>query len=254
MEKGQENQKFKLGLLGRNISYSFSRTYFSKKFEKECINHITYENFDIESIESFPKLIKNTLNLKGLNVTIPYKEDVIAYLDELNEKAAAIGAVNTIKVCKNGKLVGYNTDFHGFQESIKPLLEPDHTSALILGTGGASKAVIYALKNLGIKCSYVSRKSSEKVKYTYDELTENIIKKHLVIVNCTPLGTFPNITDCPNIPYEAIGKNHLLYDLIYNPSETQFLKNGKANGATICNGLKMLELQAQKAWSIWNLT
>lgn len=254
MEQEHEKIKFKLGLLGRNISYSFSRNYFRKKFENEGIAHITYENFDIDTIDLFPKLIKRTPKLKGLNVTIPYKEVVIPFLDELNKEASEIGAVNTIKVHKSGKLIGYNTDYHGFEKSIKPLLNSKHTSALILGTGGASKAVVYALKNLGINCYYVSRRRSPKVSFTYDDLNQTIIKDHLLIVNCTPLGTFPNITDSPEIPYEAITKDHLLYDLIYNPAETQFLKNGKVRGATICNGQNMLELQAEKAWSIWNLS
>lgn len=253
MEKEQKNIKHKLGLLGRSISYSFSRSYFKSKFEREDITDVRYENFDLETIDSFPSLIQSTENLRGMNVTIPYKEVVMPYLSELDTIAEKIGAVNTIKVCDDGKLIGYNTDYFGFQESLKPLLNEVHKSALILGTGGASKAVAYALNELGIAHFYVSRSTSKKVTYTYEDLSEAIIKDHLIIINCTPLGTFPNITQCPNIPYQAITKHHLMYDLIYNPSETQFLKNGKEKGATICNGLSMLELQAEKAWQIWNL-
>ncbi len=243
----------KLGLLGKNISYSFSRSYFKKKFENEGIENTTYDNFDIESIDRFPSIIENTKGLKGLNVTIPYKQEVMPFLDKINKKAKEIGAVNTIKITKKGKLTGYNTDCYGFKKSLKPLLKPHHKSALILGTGGASKAVAYSLKELGISYHYVSRKLSENVSFSYDTLTENDIKNHQIIINCSPVGTFPNIEHCPNIPYNGISKHHILYDLIYNPEETAFLKKGKKNNATTINGLKMLELQAEKAWRIWNL-
>ncbi|MCF7567808.1 shikimate dehydrogenase [Sabulilitoribacter arenilitoris] len=243
----------KLGLLGKNISYSFSKTYFKKKFDKEHIKDTTYENFDIESIDLFPSIIKNTKDLKGLNVTIPYKEQVIPFLDKLNKKAKAIGAVNTIKITKKGNLIGYNTDCYGFKKSLKPFLKTHHKKALILGTGGASKAIAYSLKELDIDYSYVSRTASKNVQFTYDTLSKNSIKNHQIIINCSPLGTFPNVNDCPNIPYKAISKTHILFDLIYNPEETKFLNHGKTNGATTINGLKMLEFQAEKAWSIWNL-
>jgi shikimate dehydrogenase len=243
----------KLGLLGKNISYSFSKAYFKKKFENENINNITYENFDIESIDLFPSILNNTKNLRGLNVTIPYKEVVMPFLDKINKKAKAIGAINTIKITKKGKLVGYNTDFYGFTNSLKPLLKPVHCSALILGTGGASKAVAYSLEQLGISYHYVSRKKSDGVSYTYETLTESILKQHKIIINCTPLGTFPNIDDCPNIPYSGITKHHILFDLIYNPEETKFLQLGKQQNAVTTNGLNMLKLQAEKSWSIWNL-
>lgn len=243
----------KLGLVGKNISYSFSKAYFKKKFENENINNITYENFDIRSIDLFPSILNNTKNLRGLNVTIPYKEVVMPFLDKINEKAKAIGAINTIKITKKGKLVGYNTDFYGFTNSLKPLLKPVHCSALILGTGGASKAVAYSLEQLGISYHYVSRKKSDGVSYTYETLTESILKQHKIIINCTPLGTFPNIDDCPNIPYSGITKHHILFDLIYNPEETKFLQLGKQQNAVTTNGLNMLKLQAEKSWSIWNL-
>ncbi len=243
----------KLGLLGKNISYSFSKTYFKKKFEDENIDDTTYENFDIEHIDLFPSILKNTEGLKGLNVTIPYKEAVIPYLDKINKKAKEIGAVNTIKVTKKGKLVGYNTDYYGFKKSIEPLLRPHHKKALILGTGGASKAIAYSLRQLNIDYSYVSRTASENIEFTYNTLTDLIIGQHQIIINCTPLGTFPNVNVSPDISYKSITKQHILFDLIYNPEETKFLKQGKENEAMTINGLKMLKLQAEKAWSIWNL-
>ncbi len=243
----------RLGLLGKNISYSFSKTYFKKKFEDENIDDTTYENFDIEHIDLFPSILKNTEGLKGLNVTIPYKEAVIPYLDKINKKAKEIGAVNTIKVTKKGKLVGYNTDYYGFKKSIEPLLRPHHKKALILGTGGASKAIAYSLRQLNIDYSYVSRTASENIEFTYNTLTDLIIGQHQIIINCTPLGTFPNVNVSPDIPYKSITKQHILFDLIYNPEETKFLKQGKENEAMTINGLKMLKLQAEKAWSIWNL-
>ncbi|GAA4953445.1 shikimate dehydrogenase [Algibacter agarivorans] len=243
----------KLGLLGKNISYSFSKSYFKKKFEDEDIHNTSYENFDIESIDLFPSIIKKTEGLKGLNVTIPYKEQVIPYLDKVNKKAKAIGAVNTIRITKKGKLVGYNTDCYGFKHTIKPFLKSHHKNALILGTGGASKAIAYSLKEMGISYQYVSRKLKKGIGFSYDTLQESDVENHQIIINCTPLGTFPNVDDCPNIPYGAISKNHILFDLIYNPEETTFLKQGKQNQATTINGLNMLKLQAEKAWSIWNL-
>lgn len=243
----------KLGLLGKNISYSFSRNYFKEKFENEGITDTTYVNFDLDNIDLFPELIKNTENIKGLNVTIPYKEAVMPFLDKINKKAKAIGAVNTIRVTKKGKLVGYNTDCYGFKNTIKPFIKSHHKKALILGTGGASKAVAFSLKELDIDYKYVSRNPSKKVTFTYDELTENIIQEHQIIVNCTPLGTFPNIDISANIPYRGITNKHILFDLIYNPDETKFLKQGKDRGAIIINGLNMLKLQAEKSWSIWDL-
>ncbi|MFB9055677.1 shikimate dehydrogenase family protein [Mariniflexile ostreae] len=253
MDKKQEKHMHKLGLLGKNISYSFSRSYFKKKFEKENIKHITYGNFDVEDISLFPDIIMNTPGLKGMNVTIPYKEAVIPYLDKVNKKAKKIGAVNTIRVTKKAKLIGYNTDCYGFKKSIKPHLKPRHRKALILGTGGASKAIAYTLKKLKIKYRYVSRSSVKGVNLTYDMLTEEIIKDYQVIINCSPVGTFPNVEACPDIPYSGITEHHILFDLIYNPEETKFLRLGKQQNATIINGLKMLEFQAEKSWAIWKL-
>tara|TARA_R110002049_G_scaffold38978_2_gene120375 strand:+ start:33063 stop:33803 length:741 start_codon:yes stop_codon:yes gene_type:complete len=244
---------FKLGLLGKNISYSFSRSYFKEKFEKEHITDVSYENFDIEDISLFPSIIKDTGGLKGMNVTIPYKEAVMPYLDKINKKAKKIGAVNTIKITKKGKLVGYNTDWYGFKKTLKPYLKSHHKKALILGTGGASKAVAYTLDKMKIKYRYVSRNSVKGLNFTYDMLTEEIIKDHPIIINCTPLGTFPNIEDCPDIPYKGISEYHILFDLIYNPEATKFLKLGNQQKAITINGLKMLKFQAEKSWSIWKL-
>lgn len=253
METKLEKHMHKLGLLGKDIAYSFSRNHFKLKFQNEEITNVTYENFDIEDIATFPCVIKNTEGLKGLNVTIPYKQAVMPFLDKIDKKAKAIGAVNTIKIKKNGKLIGYNTDCYGFKKSIKPYLKKYHKKALILGTGGASKAVAYVLNNLNIECAYVSRTASKHVQFTYDDLNASLIHEYDIIINCTPLGTFPNIENCPNIPYKGITNKHILYDLIYNPLETKFLKLGKAHKATTINGLRMLELQAEKAWAIWNL-
>lgn len=240
----------KFGLLGKNIEYSFSRAYFKNKFEKENLNH-TYENFDIPSLDLLPKIILQTNDLKGLNVTIPYKEKVMSYLDKIEENAAIIGAVNTIKVIDNKTLFGYNTDYLGFEESLKSFLPLKENNALILGTGGASKAVGFALKNLGFKVLLVSRERSPNA-IAYSDLDKAIIEENLLIVNCTPLGTFPNTTISPPIPYKYLTQDHLLYDLIYNPAETKFLKQGKEYGSQTKNGLEMLEIQAEKAWMIWN--
>lgn len=242
----------KLGLLGKNISYSFSRTHFTNKFENEGLP-FTYENFDMETISEFPSVLKNNPDLVGLNVTIPYKEQIITYLDSIDKVAKEIGAVNTITISESGKLKGFNTDAYGFKKSIEPYLKPHHKSALILGTGGASKAVAYTLKTLNIDYDYVSRTPNTLAKYTYSDLTESTIGSHPIIINCTPLGTHPNINDYPKIPYDGVSKEHLLFDLIYNPLQTKFLSFGTSKGATTCNGLKMLELQAKKAWDIWSL-
>lgn len=241
----------KFGLLGRQISYSFSKAHFTKKFENEGLPY-TYENFDIDTISEFPLVLKNNPGLVGLNVTIPYKEQIIPFLNNLDLKAKEIGAVNTITISKSGKLTGYNSDYYGFKKSIEPYLKPHHKNALILGTGGASKAVAYTLKELNINHEYVSRTSNRLAKFTYSDLTESIINSHTIIINCTPVGTHPNINNYPNIPFNGISKDHLLYDLIYNPLQTKFLALGESKGAFTCNGLKMLELQAEKAWEIWN--
>lgn len=237
-------------LVGCNIDYSFSQKYFTEKFKREGINDCEYINFDIQNLNELPALLKSTPNLRGMNVTIPYKREVMKLLTAVDATAQAIGAVNTIKVTPDG-LVGYNTDYYGFNKSLSPLLQPQHTHALILGTGGASSAVAYALKQLNIDYRFVSR-TPQINQFAYTELTKEIIENYHLIINCTPLGTFPNINDCPPIPYEYLTPNHLLYDLIYNPSQTTFLHRGEKQGAIICNGQLMLELQAEKAWKIWN--
>lgn len=239
------------GLVGKDISYSFSAGYFAKKFTRENIANCAYNNFDIQDISEFKAIFKQHSNIAGLNVTIPYKESVIPYLDKLSKKAKHIGAVNTIKVTKKGRLKGYNTDCYGFKKSLQPLLQNHHTKALILGTGGASKAIAYSLEQLGIAYTYVSR-TAKSGQLSYSQLTKTHFAEHTIIINCTPLGTFPKVTDCPDIPYQYLNDTHICYDLIYNPSETKFLAQAKVQGATIINGLKMLELQAEKAWKIWN--
>lgn len=251
MDNAQNNKKYKFGLVGRNISYSFSRDYFAKKFKNEDLSH-SYVNFDLQSIYELDDIIRNTPNLKGLNVTIPYKEDVIPMLDGLNKRAQKIGAVNTIRITRYQKLIGYNTDYYGFKNSLKPHLKQHHKRALILGTGGASKAIAYALKKLKIEYDYVSRSEKEGVKFLYSDLTDEIISSYTIIINCTPIGTFPDVNECPDIPYDAITENHILYDLIYNPEQTKFLSCGDMKSAITINGLEMLKLQADKSWKIWN--
>ncbi|MDP5231710.1 MAG: shikimate dehydrogenase [Cellulophaga sp.] len=247
---GKENKIVRFGLIGKNIEYSFSRVHFTKKFKDLSLDNYSYENFDFQDIAELSEILKNNKNIKGFNVTIPYKEAVIPFLVELDATAKEIGAVNTIKFTEKG-LKGYNTDYYGFQKSIEPLLDNSHTHALILGTGGASKAVAYVFKLLGIAYTFVSRNAKEN-QFRYLDLNEEILTKYTVIVNCTPLGTFPEIENKPDLPYQFINSKHVLFDLIYNPEKTAFLLAGKAQGAQVKNGEKMLELQAEKAWEIWN--
>ncbi len=250
---GKEKNKTLFALVGRNISYSFSRGYFTDKFKDLNLDNHEYINFDIQEIKELTQKIKeNKKVLKGLNVTTPYKLEVFNYLDKIDKKALKVGAVNTIKITKKGRLKGFNTDVYGFKKSLKPLLKIHHKKALILGTGGASKAIAFALDKLNIQYKFVSRSPDDKKQISYSELTQKKIASHHLIINCTPLGTHPNIDNCPDIPYEFLTENHLLYDLIYNPSETTFLRKGKEKGADIKNGLEMLEQQAEKAWRIWN--
>jgi shikimate dehydrogenase len=251
-EKGNQSKKKLFGLLGKDISYSFSKGYFSNKFEKEKLENHEYVNFDLQDFVDFPSTIDQVKeDLCGMNVTIPYKEDVFNYLGKVDKVARKIGAVNTIKITKKGNLKGYNTDVYGFENSIKPFLKQQHKRALILGTGGASKAVAYSLKKLGIKYKFVSRKPEKMKEISYSDLSKEVISKHCVIINCSPVGTSPNIEESPNIPYQFLSEKHLLFDLIYNPKETTFLSKGKEKGAAIKNGLEMLELQAEKSWEIW---
>jgi len=245
-----ENKLNRFGLVGKGISYSFSKGYFTQKFADLGLKNHTYENFDLKDINEFPGLIGNSVGLRGLNVTIPYKEAVLPYLNGLNETARQIGAVNTIKL-KDGELIGYNTDAYGFRKSLEPLLEQHHSHALILGTGGASKAIAFVLGQLGIAFRLVSRNPNTD-RLGYGDLTPEVLQLHQLIINCTPLGTYPKVERKPPIPYSELGKGHLLYDLIYNPSKTAFLLEGESRGSKISNGLRMLELQAEKAWEIWN--
>ena len=238
-------------LVGRNISYSFSRRYFAEKFAQEKITDCEYINFDIPAIEALSALICATPTLVGMNVTIPYKEAVLPLLDQQSEELVAIKACNTIKIGSSGQLKGYNTDYIGFRNSLVPYLKPHHNRALILGTGGASKAVAFALSQLGIPYQLVSREASS-VALSYHELTKEVIQSHFLIVNTTPLGTSPKTEEFPPIPYQWIMREHLLYDLIYNPEKTTFLAKGEVQGATILNGYPMLVLQAEAAWKIWN--
>lgn len=238
------------GLVGHNISYSFSAAYFNKKFREEGLDDYTYSNFDIIDIQQLPILIEETKRLKGLNVTIPYKETVIPLLDKVSKTATIIGAVNTIAIIKKG-LKGYNTDHYGFKRALKPLLKPHHTKALILGTGGASKAVAYALRKMKIEYDFVSRTSNETI-YAYDSLNEEVFSEYQIIINTTPLGTFPDVEECPPINYDLFTNKHIAFDLVYNPVKTEFLKRASEKGAVIKNGYEMLVHQAEKAWEIWN--
>ncbi|QNM86994.1 shikimate dehydrogenase [Polaribacter pectinis] len=248
----EEKRNKLFGLLGKDISYSFSRGYFTEKFKNLELKKHKYVNFDIQQITDFPSIIKNEEFLEGMNVTIPYKEEVITYLDKLDKTAKKIGAVNTIKFTKRGNLKGYNTDVFGFENSIKPFIKKHHKKALILGTGGASKAIAFALKKNDIKFKFVSRKPQRKKEISYADLTEEILEKYQIIINSTPVGTSPDVDKSPNIPYQFITEKHLLFDLIYNPEITTFLAKGKEKGATIKNGYEMLELQAEESWRIWN--
>ncbi len=239
------------GLIGKTLTHSFSKQYFSDKFEREGLDH-TYELFPLEKIEDYLRLIKQHANLSGLNVTIPYKESIIPFLDSLSPEAEKANAVNTI-LFRDGKSTGYNTDIYGFRNSIKPFLEPHHQRALILGTGGASKAVSYVFDDLGIDYYFVSRNKGNRLKcFSYDELNAYVMKSFPLIVNTTPVGMYPDVHSSPPVPYEHLTTSHFLYDLVYNPAETLFLKNGRSKGARTMNGLDMLKLQAERAWQLWN--
>lgn len=238
------------GLIGRNISYSFSVKYFTEKFQKENIDAV-YRNFDVNDLDQLKNIFEDTPNLSGLNVTIPYKELIIPYLNELDPVAREIGAVNTIKIEKNGNLTGYNTDHYGFVNSIKPLLNNHHSHALILGTGGASKAVAYGLEQMGIDYKFVSR-TAQKGMLEYADLGPEEFSKYTLLINCTPLGTYPDISSYPPIPTEHLSSRHVVMDLIYNPPITRLMQLAQQQGSKVINGYLMLELQAQKSWDIWN--
>lgn len=241
------------GLIGFPLIHSFSQNYFNQKFEAEGIK-ARYLNFELPDIGDFMEVVSEYPTLAGLNVTIPYKEQVIPYLNELDEDAAKIGAVNVIKIIRNKgslKFKGYNSDIIGFTDSISPLLNERRKKALVLGTGGASKAVVRALENLGITATLVSRSAREGV-ITYEDLTPEVMAENLIIVNTTPLGMYPHVEECPDIPYDCLTKEHLCYDLLYNPDVTMFMRKAEEYGAETKNGLEMLLLQAFAAWNIWN--
>ncbi len=236
------------GIIGYPLEHSFSAPYFNEKFARERIDAV-YEAYPIQHVEEFVGLCQ-MYDFIGLNVTYPYKESIIPYLDALDETAAAIGAVNVIRFV-NGKKIGYNTDVIGFMEALKPLLQPHHKTALILGTGGAAKAITYALQQLEIGYTFVSRDAAKGI--IYDHLTQDIILSHPLIINCTPLGMYPDTDTYPAIPYEYLTAKHLLYDVVYNPEKTIFLEKGEAQGASVQNGLSMLYGQAEAAWAIWHV-
>ena len=238
------------GLIGKRLDYSFSKTFFTEKFQKDGIK-ASYENVELSNEEELAQFFKQGIaGFKGLNVTIPYKQAVIPHLDKLSTEAAAIGAVNTI-VVKDGDLYGHNTDAYGFQKSIKPFLRNVHERALLLGTGGASKAVEYVLSNLGIDVYYLSRTPAGDRQFSYDQANEIMMNSFKLIVNCTPIGTYPNIEEQPPVPIEFVGEDHLVIDLIYNPEQTKLLRIAKEHAADTMNGLSMLQHQALKAWEIW---
>ncbi|MBL4648438.1 MAG: shikimate dehydrogenase [Aureispira sp.] len=239
------------GLIGRHLQHSFSPAYFANKFKQEGIHGCAYDLFPLAQIEDFKTLLQKDFNLAGLNVTIPYKQAIIPFLDDLSPQALQIGAVNTIQFVE-GKLIGHNTDVYGFQTSLEKRLSSTqfHSKALVLDIGGASKAVVYALQEMNISCQYVSRVSTDNA-LSYEMLSPELIQKHLIIINTTPLGMSPNIETCPSLPYTAIGQEHILFDLVYNPKQTLFMQKGAEQGAKTINGLEMLHLQAEKAWTIW---
>lgn len=240
------------GLIGKSLNHSFSKTYFEKKFENLGLKNYNYNLIEINSLDDFKNKISLFENLKGLNVTIPYKEAIIPFLDELNETAKEIGAVNCIKIIDN-RLIGYNTDVYGFAQSIKPFLDTNHQRALILGNGGAAKAVEYALKKIGIEVYFVSSKIKKTTNtFFYNEINELVFNAFHLIINTSPLGMHPKENESPNLPYHLFTANHLAFDLIYNPEQTLFLEQAKKHGALTINGLSMLQLQAEKSWDIWN--
>jgi shikimate dehydrogenase len=244
------------GLIGHRLGYSFSRNFFTEKFKTENLENHEYVNFELDSIDEFPAIFEQGKEIAGLNCTIPYKQQIMQFMDEIDGEAAQIGAVNTVKITfQNGRryLKGFNTDCYGFEHSLKPMLEEKHKKALILGTGGASKAIKYILDKLQVE--YVSASIEEQLfdmEIRYNQVTPELLKEYLIVIHATPIGTFPNVDNCPDIPYGAIGSNHVMYDLVYNPEETLFLKKGKEQGAKTKNGLEMLHKQALRAWEIWN--
>lgn len=244
----------KLGLIGYPLTHSFSKKFYLEKLKQENISDIDYDLYSIENISMFPAIYAQDPSFYGFNVTIPHKRKVMRFLDEFSPEATEINAVNCIQVrWENGKphLKGFNTDAFGFEKSLLPLLKPQHKAALVLGNGGAAQSVFYVLRKLNIPFKTVSR-SKNNGDLTYADLSKDLIDAHKLLINCSPVGTSPNVEEAPDIPYEGIGSEHLLYDLIYNPSETLFLKRGRLRGATTKNGYEMLILQAEKNWEIWH--
>jgi len=240
----------KFGLIGYPLSHSFSQKYFRQKFEDEGIKDACFENFSIPSITEVKDIVSNHPDLKGFGVTIPYKKAILEYLDDANDVVKQIGACNSVKI-SNGRLIGYNTDTIGFEQSFVPQLQPHHTKALILGTGGAALAIEFVLNKLGILYQYVSRNISPNT-IIYKQIDEDILDEYTVIINCTPLGTYPKVDECPDLPYDLLSERHYLFDLVYNPPLTAFLKAGATHGAIIKNGYDMLTGQAEASWKIWN--
>jgi len=244
------------GLIGHRLGYSFSRKFFTEKFAAENLMAYEYVNFELDSINEFPVVFQQGKDICGLNCTIPYKQEIMQFMDEIDPEATQIGAVNTVKITnRDGKRVlkGFNTDAYGFEKSLQSMLEKKHQKALILGTGGASKAIKHVLNKLDI--SYLSASIEEQLfekEIRYNQIDNELLKEYLIIIHATPIGTFPNVDNCPDIPYQSITSDHVLFDLVYNPEETLFLKKGKAQGAKTKNGLEMLHLQAIRAWEIWN--
>lgn len=240
----------RFGLLGYPLTHSFSQKYFTEKFAKLGLSDCVYENYSLKDISELQGVLDTQADLRGLNVTIPYKKQVLEFLTDANEVVAKIGACNCISI-KDGKRTGYNTDVVGFEQSLRPFLKAHHKKALVLGTGGASAAVVYVLEKLGIPFQYVSRTASE-IAVSYDEIDETMLAAHQLIINTTPVGMYPNVDQYPDIPYQYLSSQHHLYDLIYNPAETKFLERGRLQGATTQNGQEMLILQAEESWRIWN--
>ncbi len=241
------------GLIGYRLGYSFSKGFFTEKFKKEGLTEHEYVNFELDSIEEFPSIFDKNKNICGLNCTIPYKQQLMPYMDEIDEEAAEVGAINTVKIIGEGKYKGYNTDVYGFEHSLTPMLNDKHKKALILGTGGASKAIKHVLRKLNI--DFISASIEEELyekEIRYSEIDEALLKEYFVVINATPLGTHPTVDACPDIPYEYLTNEHVLFDLVYNPEETLFMKKGLKQGASVKNGLEMLHLQAIRAWEIWN--
>lgn len=239
----------KYGIIGNPLGHSFSKGFFTEKFAREGID-AEYLNFQIPEIGKLTEVLQENPELRGINVTLPYKTEVIPFLDELSNEAREIGAVNVVQI-RNGHLKGFNSDIIGFTRSIQPLLKPHHRKALILGTGGASRAIRVGLNRLGLEWKYVSRTPRERM-ITYEDITAETLREYEVIVNCSPVGMFPKVDECPAIPYEFLTQDNLLYDLVYNPENTLFMKKGALQGAVVKNGLEMLHLQAIASWEFWN--